>query len=111
MKSAKGLRRSMSPPPAAMLFPIRLRVLRKTNPDCVPDNADVVGPAGRRGRSRGTVRQRLVRPSTIKPYKLGAVCVENVRGHVACLPVRREHHDDESSGLYILNMMRQMLEL
>ena len=37
--------------------------------------------------------------------------MEDVRCHVTASPVRREHHNDESSGLHIFNMMRQMLEL
>ena len=53
----------------------------------------------------------LARPSAVEPHELGPVTVQDVGGHDALGPAFRQHHDHESTGPNILDVMRQVLEL
>ena len=53
----------------------------------------------------------LARPAAVELHELGAMTVQDVGGHDALGPAFRQHHDHESAGANIVDVMRQVLEL
>ena len=68
--------------------------------------------AGMSSGDRGAVRGSCsTRPSAVEPHELRAVLVQDVGGDDALGSAFRQHHDHESTGTNILDVMRQVLEL